>query len=102
MLEFGIGLGWLGWECQNYLWTARVAAGTAPVTPSAAGGVGRGAAAAGRSGSTPELLLHPSRLPKLGEKSCKKSFSARGSGSLPSSWPRSVWGFPAEGLDAAP
>lgn len=31
MLEFGIGLGWLGWECQNYLWTA--GAGTAPVTP---------------------------------------------------------------------
>lgn len=36
MLEFGIGLGCLGWECQNYLWTARAAAtaaGTAPVTP---------------------------------------------------------------------
>lgn len=33
MLEFGIGLGWLGWEWQNYLWTARAAAGTAPVPP---------------------------------------------------------------------
>lgn len=26
MLEFGIGLGWLGWECQNYLWMTRAAA----------------------------------------------------------------------------
>lgn len=105
VLEFEIGLGWLGWERQNYLWTAGAAAnaaGTAPVTPTAAGGLGKGAAAAGRAGSAPELPLHASRLPTLGEMSCKKTFSARGSGSLASSWPGSIWDFPAEGLDAAP
>lgn len=40
MLEFGIGLGWLGWECQNYLWTA--GAGTAPVTPQCSCRAGEG------------------------------------------------------------
>lgn len=87
MLEFGIGLGWLGWEWQNYLWTARAAAGTAPVTPGQLQG-GRGAAAAhlAHLGALQSCCC-ASRLPKLGEKSCKKSFSARGSGSLPSPGP---------------
>lgn len=96
MLEFGIGLGWLGWECQNYLWMAGVA-GTAPATPTVAAGLGKE-----QLWEHPELLLLTPRLPKLGKKSCKKSFSARGSGSLPSPQPRSVWGFPAQGLEAAP
>lgn len=42
--------------------------------PRAAAGLGRGAAAAGRPGSSPELLLHTSSLPKLGESPAKSPF----------------------------
>lgn len=91
VLEFGIGLGWLGWECQIYLWTA--GAGTAPASPTAAGGLGKGAAAAGTAGS--------SRAARTGEKSCKKTlqkpFSCPCLGSSAPILSRERWAFPCRG-----
>lgn len=76
-------MGWDGWDGNARTTSGRPGLGQLLAPPSAAAGLGKGAAAAGTAGSSPELLLRSSRLPKLGEKSCKKSFSARGSGSLP-------------------
>lgn len=101
MLEFGIGLGWLGWECQNYLWTAR--AGTAPVTPQGSCRAGEGNSCSRHTWEHPRAAAaHLQAAKTWGKVLQKKSFSARGSGSVPSSWPRNIWGFPAEGLDTAP
>lgn len=51
MLEFGFGLGWLGWECQNYLWTA--GAGTAPGTPQCSCRAGQGSSCSRHSWEQP-------------------------------------------------
>lgn len=86
-----------GWPGQQQTWLGQLLS-----PPPAAGGLGKGEAAAGRSGSAPELLLHPSRLPKLGEKSCKKTLFCPWLGFSALITAQERWGFPAEGLDAAP
>lgn len=103
MLEFGIGLGMAGMGMPELPLDSQGGSWDSSCHPQCSwrGGEGSSCSRQVWEHSRAAAAAHL-QAAKLGEKSCKKSFSARGSGSLPSSWPRSVWGFPAEGLDAAP
>lgn len=92
MLEFGFGLGWLGWECQNYLWTA--GAGTAPGTPQCSCRAGQGSSCSRHSWEQPRAAAALLQAAKTWGKVLQKVLFCSWFGFSASS--RSVWGFPAE------
>lgn len=94
-----MGLGWDGWDGNARTTSGGPGLGQLLSPPSAAGGLERGAAAAGQSWEhSRAAAAPPSRLPRLGEKFCKKKI-------LFCPWlgvsalilAQEPWGFPCRG-----